>query len=235
MSIRTVRTLGRFASVGAAGALAYAFTIRPRMLRWGATEEEAHGALPGDEIVRTPRYACTHAVTIDATPAEVWPWIAQMGQGRGGLYSYTWLENLFRCRMHNADDIVPELLTIQPGDEIRLVPEDHVADLRYEVVRAEPEGVLVLKGPGEPVAVLESGFPYCSWAFVLREREDGTTRLLARSRSDFSPTFYGYLWNKYGLEPVHFLMERKMLLGIKQRAERTVPRPHLVLMEGTAA
>ena len=72
-------------------------------------------------------------------------------------------------------------------------------------------------------------------AFVLREREDGTTRLLARSRSDFTPTFSGYLWNKYGLEPVHFLMERKMLLGIKQRAERTVPRPHLVGMEGTAA
>lgn len=230
--MRTIRRLGAFA---AAGVGAYVFLARPKMLRWGATKEEARGPLPGDEIVPEPRYEATHAISVSATPAEIWPWLVQMGQGRGGLYSYTWLENLFRCRMRNADDIVPRLQHLEPGDEIRLVPEGYIADLCYEVVHAEPERALVLRSPGDPAALMESGFPHCSWAFVLREREDGPTRLLVRSRSDFAPTPSGYLWNKYGLEPVHFLMERRMLRGIKERAERTIPRPHLVEPLGTAA
>ena len=207
------------AAAAVVGGATYAISKWPRMTSWGATYQETEEELPGDEIVGKPRYRTTHAVTIDAPVEKVWPWLVQIGQGRGGLYSYDWLENLVGLNMHSADRIVPELQDLFVGDIIRMVPEGTYPDLRFVVRRLEPPHVLVL-GVGEsPEQAIESGMAYPCWAFVLRPVAEDRTRLLVRFQSDFKPTPKGWLMNKYGLEPVHFLMERKMLLGIKERAE----------------
>lgn len=213
----------RVLSIGALGAGTYALALRPRFLRWGATEEESFKTLPGDDIVPMPRSTSTRAISIAADPHEVWPWLAQMGQGRGGLYSYDRLENLFGCNIHSADHIVPELQSISPGDRVRLVPDGSKVDLSFEVASVEHLGHLVLKAPGEAQDAFSQGLPYPSWAFVIEPVVPGLVRLIVRWRSDFLPTAGGYLWSKYAIEPIHFVMERKMMLGIKERAEALNP------------
>jgi hypothetical protein len=143
-----------------------------------------------------------------------------MGQGRAGLYSYDWLENLVGCDIHSSDQIIPEYQELALGEEIRLVRPDFRVDLRFEVADVEPERALVLKTPGEHLDVISQGFPYASWAFVVRPQGASATRLLIRWRSDFKDTASSRVWNGWGVEIPHFLMERKMLLGIKERAER---------------
>ena len=210
----------RAAALAAAGGTAYAISQWPRMTRWGATRAEAEAAMPGDEIVGDAKYRTTHAVTIDAPPEKVWPWLAQMGQGRGGLYSYDWLENLVGLDIHSVDRIMPEMQELGVGDKIRMVPEGTEPDLSFTVVRAEPPHLLVL-GPGTSrEKAMESGLPYPCWTFSLRAEGSTRTRFVVRFQSDFKPTRRGWLINKYGLEPIHFVMERKMMLGIKERAER---------------
>ncbi len=200
--------------------LAYFAILRPWHLRWGATREERRKLLPGDDWVLSPRTGSTRALTITAPVERVWPWLAQMGQGRGGLYSYDWLENLFGCDIHSADTVLPEHQQVAVGDTIRLVREGHPADLFFEVAFVHPNRTLVLKSPGDPEAVLASGMAYTSWALALERRPDGGTRLLSRWRTDFKPTLSGYFWWQFGpTELVSFVMERKMLKGIRARAE----------------
>jgi len=193
------------AVIGGAGALAaYMLLIRPWHLQWGATEEELKMPLPGDELVKHPKLNATHAITINAPVAEVWPWLVQVGQKRGGFYSYTWLENLVGCEMSNADQIVPEWQDLKVGDEVWLHP------------KAPPLKVLAME-PGRAI-VLEN-----SWTFVLDPIDDHTTRLIIRGRGDFNPDLKNALLNfilwRGVFEPAHFIMERKMMLGIKERAE----------------
>jgi hypothetical protein len=197
----------------------YLQVIRPAMLGWGATPDERDARLPGDDIVATPRNLWTRAVTIAAPPAAVWPWLAQIGQGRGGLYSYDWLENLLGCDIHSVDRIIPELQQLAVGDPIRLVREGYPADLVLTVAAILPEQALVLAAPGTRAEALAAGLAYLSWAFILRPTPDGGTRLIVRTRSDFAPTFAGRLVNQVLLEPIQFIMERKMMLGIKARAD----------------
>jgi hypothetical protein len=109
-------------AAGVAVMISYPLVLRPWLLRGGATADEATAALPGDDIVARPRTTSTRAVTIAADPADVWPWLAQLGQGRGGMYSYDLLENLFGADIHTADRVMPELQAIKPGDRIRLFP-----------------------------------------------------------------------------------------------------------------
>lgn len=193
------------AVIGGAGALAaYVFLIRPWHLKWGATEEELKMPLPGDELVKHPKLNATHAITINAPVAEVWPWLVQVGQKRGGFYSYTWLENLVGCEMSNADQIVAEWQDLKVGDEVWLHP------------KAPPLKVLAME-PGRAI-VFEN-----SWTFVLHPIDDHTTRLIIRGRGDFNPDLKNALLNfilwRGVFEPAHFIMERKMMLGIKERAE----------------
>lgn len=145
-----MKTKGSILALGgaAAAAAAYAFVLRPWHLRWGATREEVAARLPGDELASGRALDCTHAVTIHAPAAEVWPWLVQLGQGRGGFYSYTWLENLVGCRMENADRIHPEFQELEEGAPIYLHPK--APPLR--VTHLEPGRALVLG---------------TSWAFVL--------------------------------------------------------------------
>lgn len=193
------------AVAGAAGIAAYVLGIRPWHLRWGATDEELKEPLIGDELTPNPKLRATHAITINAPARDVWPWLVQMGQTRGGFYSYTWLENLAGCHMRNADEIVPEWQQLKVGDSVWLHPKAPPV----EVAAIEPGRALVLKPWG---------------AFVIRPIDERTTRLIIRSQGDYDPDLKNELLNfllwRVVFEPAHFIMERKMLLGIKERAEK---------------
>lgn len=202
---------GRRYLAASAAAAAFIVLVRSRGLRWGATDPELGWPLPGDDIIPNPNLTATRAITIDAERDRVWPWLAQLGQGRGGFYSYDFLENLVGCDIHSADRIVPEWQVIRVGDQIRLAAR---APVSLEVAALEPDRWLVLRGA--PVA--ENPPPYdFTWAFVLRAESNGSTRLLVRER-------YGYKrsWAALLVEPVQavsFVMSRKMLRGIRDRAE----------------
>src|SRR4029450_1106128 len=135
-----------------------------------------------------------------------------------------WLENLFVLGFRSADRILPELQQLQVGDQVWLAPPDSGVPLWYQVLDVQPPQALVLGPHGDRQEALAQGLPWPTWSFVLRELGDGSTRLIVRMRSDFKSTLLGLVANKYALEPVHFAMERKMLLGIKGRAERTAER-----------
>jgi hypothetical protein len=196
--------------IGGAAA-AYNVFARPWQLRWGATDQESEEPLRGDDLIAHADLAATRAITIRASSSEVWPWIAQLGQGRGGFYSYDFLENLIGCDIHSADRIVPEWQDVSLGDEVRFAPEVGLAVAFVEQARS-----LVLRGG---VSIGNTAPPYdFTWAFVLRDEPDNTTRLLVRER-------YAYTrpWARLIVEPTEvlsFLMSQKMLRGIKERAER---------------
>jgi hypothetical protein len=205
----------RETAIGAAVA-ASIFLARHRYLSWGATGQETHETLPGDELFAKADLVATRAITIRAPAEQVWPWIAQLGQRRGGFYSYDFLENLVGCNIHSADRIVPDWQHIRVGDEIKLAPEVAliIADL-------EPGRSLILRG-GIPIGNTAPPYDF-SWAFALRAQPDGTTRLLVRER-------YAYTrpWARLIVEPaeaISFLMSQKMLRGIKDRAERSAAQP----------
>jgi hypothetical protein len=215
-----IKSVTREIGLGGAIALpAYLLAIRPWMLKWGATEAEVNGAWPGDDIVPQPKMQQTHAITINASADKVWPWLVQMGQGRGGLYSYDWLENLVGCDIHSASRIVPELQTPQVGDQVRLTPEGTAGPF-FVIAVIEPDNALVLKTPEDRETSFAKGYPYGSWAFILRPIDDRSTRLIVRFRSDYKPSLPGFLFGKVMLEPIQFIMEQKMMRGIKERAER---------------
>lgn len=196
---------------GLAGAAIYALALRPWFLRWGATAAEVTRSLPGDLLVPHANSSATRAITIQAPPERVWPWIVQIGQGRGGLYSYAWLENLVGCEIVNAETIHAEWQDLKPGDAVRLHPK--MPGVPVAIV--EQNHALVLGGKGDPGYRI----PPVSWAFVLEPVSGNATRLLVRWRSQTPMTVYDMVFSKYLLEPIHFTMERKMMLGIRERAE----------------
>jgi hypothetical protein len=195
----------------ACAAAGYVFFGRTRQLRWGATDQECEMALSGDELIVRADLTATRAITVRAAAAEVWPWIAQLGQGRGGFYSYDLLENLLGCDIHSADRIAPEWQHVAVGNEIRLAPK-----VPLIVTTSEPGRALVLRG-GVPMG--ETAPPYdFTWSFVLRDQPDRTTRLLVRERYEYLRSWTWLLVE--ALEAVSFLMTQKMLRGIRDRAER---------------
>jgi hypothetical protein len=208
-----LRTLAGVAAVGGALA-AYNYKIRPWHLRWGATDEELIEFLPGDEVKPDAGVQVTHAVTIDATPATVWKWLVQIGQDRGGFYSYDWIENLFGLQVRNAEEIKPDWQTLHVGDWVRSAHVDWLGG-RFKnkagwfVVRMEENHALVLRDE------IEHG----SWAFILRPVGDTKTRLIIRARSNKPENAAMKIFHYGFFEPAHFIMERKMLLTLKKRAE----------------
>jgi hypothetical protein len=196
--------------------------LRPWRTKWGATDDEIRRTLPGDELVPKPKWSYTQAITIRASATEVWPWLVQIGQGRGGFYSYEWLENLVGCDIHNADRILTEFQNLQVGDGVRLAPQMP----GFPVAIIEPGQAIVLRGDTRlgsmPVPTSNASGDYfaTTWGFYLDERGDSTTRLIARFRSDYNDTWRNRLM--YGpplVEPISCVMQHKMLLGIQQRAE----------------
>jgi hypothetical protein len=183
------------------GTLYFARWRRP-ILTWGATDAEAAARLPGDELLAGADGVSTRAVDIDAPASAVWPWLAQMGPSpRGGAYTYDWIENLLGLDMHSADTILPQFQRPEVGETIGL------GSNRMRLERAEPDQVLAWR----------SADGNWVWSFVLSERNNAT-RLISRNRFRL-PT----LAARIGMVPMEagsLVMERKMLLGIKRRAER---------------
>ncbi len=205
------------------GTLVFSPVIRNWYNRWGATDDEVNRTLPGDDLVPAPLLGYTHALTIHAPAARIWPWLAQMGQGRGGLYSYDGLENLAGCKIHSLEHINPELQNPQVGDLIRLGPQGYPC---FAVASINPGQALILisADPQTGQAVqhtphAEKGYSIATWQFVLAPEDVATTRLLVRQRLSYSPDIK-WIWRL--TEPVGFVMERKMMLGIRQRVERHI-------------
>jgi hypothetical protein len=182
-------------------ALVYWIFIRPVHIRWGATTAEQQIKMPADELISADRIVSTRAININAAKEKVWPWIAQTGQNRGGFNSYYWLENLFAAKMQNTDSIVPQWQNPQPGDT---------------VYYGEGEGY-------ELISFVKRNEYYSlgGWTLYLDYIDNDKTRLIVRypsmkvKKSVAVQIFY------YGLfEPLHFIMESGMMMGIKRRAEK---------------
>jgi hypothetical protein len=198
----TARALMQRAGLALGAAMLYWTLLRRPILTWGATEAEATARLPGDELLEAADGVATRAITIDAPASAVWPWLAQMGPSpRGGAYTYDWIENLLGLNMHSADRVLPDYQHPQVGDTL-----GHGKNrMRFE--RVEPQRVLALRS--------EDG--NWVWSFVLTE-DNGTTRLISRNRFRL-PSVTAKI-GMVPMEPGSLVMERKMLHGIKRRAER---------------
>jgi hypothetical protein len=200
---RLERPLARRAAWAATGAALtlpglYLTVVRPWLMTWGSTASERARTYPGDDPAGPePALRITRAVTVEAPPEKVWPWVAQIGQQRGGFYSYDWLENLAGCQIHSADRIHPEWQDVHRGDPIGMAP-----DFGTEVESVDPGRALVVKNWG---------------AYVVEPAGAGRSRLVARAHVDPGLPSMAYA---LAIEVPHAIMERRMLLGIKQRAER---------------
>jgi hypothetical protein len=182
--------------------IAYFRVIRPWHMHWGAADAEVRGALAGDELMPNAGIVSTRVIEIDAPPSAIWPWLVQMGPGRGGAYTYEWIERRLGVDIHNVDRIVPELQNLAVGDEIPM------PGYAMRVEQLEPGRAMVVRATNGAWL----------WAFELRAG-DGHTRLLSRNSFDTSKLQLKD-WLAYPvIEPGSWVMERKMLLTIKQRAE----------------
>jgi hypothetical protein len=187
-------------AIFAAGAL-YALALRRAVLTWGATSAEAAARLPGDELLQDADGVSTRAITIAAPASAVWPWLAQMGPApRGGAYTYDWIENLLGLNMHSVERILPEYQQPHIGDTIEFGAN------RMVLAQVDPQQTLAWRS--------EDG--NWIWAFSL-ERHGHSTRLISRNR--FRLPSLGARIAMLPMEPASLVMERKMLHGIKERAE----------------
>ena len=220
---------------GLAGAVAIAGTgllsplLRAWYSRWGATDQEAGGPFPGDEYVPRPRSEITGAITVHAPAELVWPWLVQLGCQRGGWYSYDLLDN---GGQPSAGEIIPEFQRLEIGDVVKAMPN---GSFGFPVARIEPGCALTLGGtlntatgatvvPGDPIpAAYFSG----DQSFWVKPIDGQTSRLLFRMRTDWNPTFANNLIYRGIVEPISFVMGRKMLRTLKARAEKLARRPGL--------
>lgn len=200
--------------IGSVAAGAGLVAARQFYRNWGTTKDECQTPLPGDELIGQPAVQTTEGVWIDAPAADVWPWLVQMGQDRGGLYSYEGLENLVGLKYRNADRIHPEWQHLEVGDVIRVVPRgwmglsDGIA-LPVAQVTEGQSIVLRLQPPQLPWDGI--------WSFHVIPRWEDRCRLLVRSRSRMRAP--GEVLGAEAGGPVLALMTRGMLLGIKRRVE----------------
>jgi hypothetical protein len=186
--------------------------VRGSRSHWGLDEEASGRDYPGDELVGNPRWSWTHGIEIDASAEDVWPWVAQIGADRAGFYSYQWLENLVGSELRNAETLHPEWAH-RSGDKLVLHPNAPPVP----VTEVEPGHFFLAHAPRE------AGEPWVtvSWLFLVEPLSLGRSRFISRFRSDCSDDFATRL--AYGpllIEPVGFVMDRRMLQGVKERAER---------------
>jgi hypothetical protein len=210
-----LRTVLLAAGVGAAG-----LQLLHARRNWGATPAELADTLPGDELVPDPVDQATQAVTVEAAPDEVWAWLVQMGHGRGGMYSYDWLENLFGLDIHTSETVHEEWQHLDVGDRVVVVPEGYgplPQGYAFAVAVVDPPRALVLRqAPPE--------HPWNGvWSFHVVPVADGRCRLLARSRTEVPSSAGLRIATRVG-EPVTLVMTRRMLHGLKERAERRTGR-----------
>ena len=184
----------------------YWFPVRRWFGRWGTTDEDLTRVMAGDAVIASPTHSATHAVTVEALPEDVWPWLVQMGSDRGGLYSYDWLDRLFGILDRpSATRIVPEFQHLAVGDKVHLGPREELTVITCDTGRA-----LVL-------GYNAHGFEWV-WQFGLYPLEGNRTRLVTRGTERFTSSVSTWLFMRV-MEPAAFIMTRRMLLGLKQRAE----------------
>ena len=180
--------------------------LTPWIDRYGATDAEVAATFPGDELVPEPASFVNRAITIHASPEDIYPWLLQLDAEKGGWYSYDWLEtNLLRCPMTNADRIHPEWQDRQVGDVVRMCPGD-AGPPPFTVAQLHPNRAMVM-GHQENDEWVDL------YQFVITPQEDGSSRLILRTRTMMT----GGLWD--AIHPGVFLMERGLLNGVKVRAE----------------
>ncbi len=189
--------------IAGAAAVVYFRLLRPWHLHWGATAQEAGGEVAGDELMPAPDIVATRVVEIDAPPSAIWPWLVQMGPGRGGAYTYDWIERRLGIDIRNTNRVIPELQHLKVGDEIAM------PGYAMRVERLDP---------GQAMVVRSSNHAWV-WSFELRPA-GGHTRLISRNRFDTSALPMKDKLVYPLIEPGSWVMERKMLLTIKQRGER---------------
>ena len=189
--------------------------IHPWMANWGSTVAEQHMSLPGDELYPSHIGRSTWAITIDAPPEVIWQWLVQVGQDRAGFYTYTWLENLTGCEFHNANEIHPEWQHLAAGDAWRLCQPDYLWGLGKDAVVP-----VLLSEPGHVLALQSL------WgAHVILPIDEHTSRLLVRSAPGEAN-----LVTKLLMDPIVFTMEKRMLLGLKARAEGRPDAPPALMV-----
>ena len=220
-SARRARKAPRLlALAGALAAILLAFflLVAPWYRQWGATHDEARRPLAGDEIIRNAAGQETRAITIHANADRVWPWVAQLGQDRGGFYSYDLLENLVGCDMPTEDRLRPDRQSWRLGDKLWMYPKDRVGGAGSATLRTYVPGRVLgfaTRSIGTPLTAPEDG----SWSFVLDPLNDSTTRLLVRGRGAPGRSLLGAAFDRAIFEPAHFAMERRTMIGLKQLAE----------------
>lgn len=183
--------------------------VRPWIINWGATNDEVISSLPGDDILSQVHLQTTRGVTIDAPPEHVWPWLVQIGPPpRAGIYTYDWLERLLGINIRNAGHILPEHQHLEPGEFFALNADGS-------------NGLYIRDVERERAIVMQWKNALSTWSFVLEPVAGGKTRLISRNRiAGRGPAFWlGMAF----MEPASLVMERKMLLGIKERAESLSP------------
>src|SRR6266545_5030148 len=186
-------------------ALLYWFPMRRWFGRWGTTPDDLAKVMTGDQVIINPTHSATHAITIDAPPDQIWPWLVQMGYQRGGLYRYDWLDRLFGfLDRRSANRVLPEFQHLAVGDKILLGPRQELTVTALEASRA-----LVLSNKAHGIEWV--------WQFGLYPLDNNRTRLVSRGTERVS-TVVAWLIMPI-MEPAAFIMTRRMLLGLKQRAE----------------
>lgn len=196
----------------------WVFAVEPYCAAWGATRAELQGSLPGDELLAAPVLTVNRAITIEAPPDEVWPWLVQLGCHRGGWYSLDWLDN---GGTPSAERILPEFQQLKVGD---VLPMTLDRKLQIPVVELQRPHWLILGGepglePGATPQARDSGWK-SYWTLYLGEAGPGRTRLLSRTRYAYKPDWLVDFAMHHWLVPGSWVMEREMLRGIKRRAER---------------
>lgn len=203
-------------------AVLYWFPVRHWFSRWGTTDEDLTRTMAGDTIIVHPTHSATHSLTVDALPQDIWPWLMQMGYRRGGLYSYDWLDRLFGyLDRPSAIRVLPEFQQLAVGDVIPLG-----RGKGFPVTAIEPRRALVLSD-------VNDGFQWV-WQFGLYPLDRGRTRLVSRGTQRCGNTIASWLFMRV-MEPAAFIMTRRMLLGVKQRAEALAARRAIKSNNQTAA
>ena len=193
-------------TLAVAVAALYWFVMRRWFSRWGTTAEELGRVMEGDSIIPNPTLSTTHAVTVEARAEHIWPWLVQMGYQRGGLYSYDWLDRLFGyLDRPSANIILPEFQHLAVGDKVPIGPRETLS-----VAALQPCRSLVLSHHSRGLTWV--------WEFGLYPIDEYRTRLVSRGIEYVANTLIAWLFLRV-MEPAAFVMTRRMLIGLKKRAE----------------
>lgn len=212
LAIERRHPLASASGIALLGWVALVAVSRPVLVQWGTTAAERDAAMYGDDRLTGARYRIDHAVTIRAPADSVWPWLTQLGQDRGGFYSYDRLERLFGVDVHNANRINPEWQHREAGDYVHATQPGYLGGRL-----GEPGWRVTAVLPGRAFVLEHWG------AFILQPVDSATTRFFIRTRGDGAANALSVLLgplNVLVFEPAHFIMQRRMMLGIRDRAER---------------